>query len=94
MGIYSTEEETLDVQLLPNLASDRIKIRYTLPAGGKVEILLINLLGQTVRGLYAGRQSKGENQLELDLSNLKPGEYYILINLNNKTVSLPVLKIE
>jgi 1,4-alpha-glucan branching enzyme len=94
MSVYSPLEEGADIRLFPNPASDCVTIRYLLPEGGDVDISLISIFGQTLKYFYAGRQSSGVNQLELDISDLHPGEYYMLICINNKPAYLPVLKIE
>jgi 1,4-alpha-glucan branching enzyme len=83
--IYSIPFGKDDIKLYPNPGTDCMIVSYLLPEGGDVNVSLVSEYGQTIKYFYSGRQSAGENQLELDVSELQPGLYIIRLSFKNST---------
>ncbi|MFQ5824739.1 MAG: S8 family serine peptidase [bacterium] len=56
-------------QNYPNPFNPETELRYTLPTSGEVELVIMNLLGQTVRTLVADSQSAGRHSKVWDGRN-------------------------
>jgi hypothetical protein len=71
-------------QVLPNPVADRLTITYKLMDETDVKLVIYNLNGAIVKTPVRGeRQSKGNYNMAVDVSGLKPGSYLISLSLNN-----------
>lgn len=64
-----TKEETLDVTISPNPASDIIEIEVDFP--GLVKVLVVSATGQVVL------QQEGSNTIELNVDSISDGVYFV-----------------
>ncbi|MBN1896027.1 T9SS type A sorting domain-containing protein, partial [bacterium] len=62
---------SLSVGSYPNPFNSRTFIRYDLPAGAEVSLVLFNMKGQAVRTLVAEKQGAGIQQVSWDGLDLK-----------------------
>lgn len=76
------EESTLisNVLLYPNPSTGRINLNINLKAPSKLEITILNTLGEVVKTLSVGNTSGGN--YEFDLSNYTNGIYFVKVNTN------------
>ena len=73
-------EQTIDVTVFPNPATDLTTVKYELSNNAKsVEIVLTNLSGQVVKKLKYKDLSKGMQEVQIDISNLEKGQYFYTI---------------
>jgi hypothetical protein len=63
------------MQNYPNPWNPATTIPFTLPARSDVRIVLVNLLGQTVRVIASGTYEAGEHRVRLDGGGLASGVY-------------------
>lgn len=63
----------------PNPFRGSTKVRYSLPAGGKIGLTLCDSSGRLIRTLKEGDQEAGTYSLELDMQGMEAGIY--LLNL-------------
>jgi concanavalin A-like lectin/glucanase superfamily protein/MBG domain-containing protein/type IX secretion system substrate protein/SprB-like repeat protein len=73
--------EATMMQVYPNPVSDYLSLEDDF-TGGKVEIQLVNILG--VRVLTQQFENVASKSIELSVTNLKAGQYLVLISTNNK----------
>jgi hypothetical protein len=66
-----------------NIILGTAALKYSLPTATKVEVSLINILGQKVATLDDGEKNSGEHTLSVSAENLSQGIYYIVITTGN-----------
>jgi predicted outer membrane repeat protein len=69
------------ISLYPNPATDQLTVKFDLPIEDDVDFLIYNDGGVLVNQIRRHAQS-GMNMMELDISNLKRGLYFLNINSN------------
>jgi hypothetical protein len=80
---------SLDHSIFPNPFNDYTNIHYTLPAAGKVSVVVYNHLGQEVKALFNGTQIAGAHSLRLNNYDLNgSGTYFYRIILEGETKTL------
>jgi len=88
-------KEIKDVELYPNPTYDNIvSLNYNLVESGKTTVSLINTKGDILFNKNFEYQMKGSNSLEINVSNLTSGNYFVIIENNGGKVitSLKVFK--
>ncbi|MEM6378520.1 MAG: T9SS type A sorting domain-containing protein [Bacteroidota bacterium] len=80
-GVSSTKDlETLGYSLpaiSPNPVSRNTMIDYSVPETGNIRISLFDQNGRMVKSVFNGRQLAGGNRVELDVTDLAAGQYYL-----------------
>ncbi len=66
-----------EISVYPNPASDFVKIQYSSLRNAEIDVVLYNMLGQTIQVWAQGLKSAGTHETELNTSDLKPGVYYL-----------------
>jgi hypothetical protein len=88
MGIADGDINGLALwQNAPNPANTFTKISYQIPETGDLRFEIINILGQTINSLEIPEQIKGKHEIEMDVSALESGIYYIRMTYNNQSLS-------
>lgn len=78
----------------PNPAHERATIRFAVPEGRDTSLHLYDVLGRQVRTIVQG-EAQGRKELQVDLSNLSSGTYYLRLSTTNgqtKTQRLTILR--
>jgi 1,4-alpha-glucan branching enzyme len=75
------------VNVYPNPVQSNSVIEVNIPVNGKVQINLLNTLGQTTTIIYSGFLTKGKHQLSFnnDAMNLPAGNYLLQVESKNKS---------
>lgn len=84
----------LSLGLYPNPVSDgRAQVVFTLNDNADVELSVYDIAGMQLKRLSLNQKSKGEHTIDLDVSSLKSGTYFVSLTANGirKTVRLMVL---
>ncbi len=92
--ILEAELEQVESNLVisPNPSSSKIKIEYSLPESGPVQISLFDLSGKLVKHLSGASEQMGQDyELELDLSDLENGAYIVQLETRNSSVQEKVI---
>ena len=75
-GILSSSD------LFPNPASDKVTIDFSLTENQKVNVRLINVIGEQLNINQNTNGVQGENRIQLDVADLSEGIYFAQIVLN------------
>ncbi len=86
IAVAVPENETADNKLeiksvYPNPASNSLSIVYS--SYENVSISIVNVLGQEIKRIQ-GNNTKGEQHVQIDLSSIDKGIYFISVNASNK----------
>ena len=79
------------VQLYPNPATEQATIRMSLAKAAPVSLQVCDYTGRVV-ARQSWQLSSGSHSLALDMTQLSPGMYMVLINCQGRLSSLPLLK--
>ena len=81
-----------DWSIFPNPTNDKATITYKLNIASEVKINVIDELGKKIKStdLYYGIQ--GANSVQLDLTNLKSGIYFVSLNVDGKVFTKQIVK--
>ena len=77
----------------PNPVRDRTTFSYYINTAVEVRLDLYDSSGRLIRNLIQGKQRIGEHQVNLDLSDLKPGTYVYKINAGPLNTAKKLIKI-
>jgi glycosidase len=88
-GTSSEDPKGADVFLLegshPNPASTATSLGYVLPSATEVRITLFDVLGRKVETLVSERQAAGTHRLDVDVSRLATGTYFMHVDARGWT---------
>ena len=95
---YATQTNTSVVDMTqeskftmyPNPATDVTSVNFDLTTGSDVKVSVINVSGQEVAVSNAGILNAGENTVDVDVSNLTKGVYYVQLVTDFGTFTKPL----
>ncbi len=87
VGIKNIENNATLFNLYPNPAKDKAMLSFEIDEPVKVEIKLVNLMGQTVSVLSKSMVNPGQQVIEFDIQNLNPGLYFMNANIGKESYS-------
>ncbi len=73
LGITNVNNETADIKVYPNPASDMVNVVINTSLDGKYEIAVMNLLGQVVR-----TETAADHKASMDVNSLPAGTYLVV----------------
>lgn len=83
VSIFESPESKLIGEVFPNPADSRTNLQFELEQPFIVSIDLIDISGAVVKKLLANYSvSSGHQLIELDVTGIATGRYYLLINVN------------
>lgn len=83
---------TQDFSIYPNPASSSVTLSFKLEAQGKIQLTVIDMKGQIVIQNASGNLQPGENEIQLNISDLQNGLYTCILN-NGKSKVMEKLLI-
>jgi hypothetical protein len=104
IGYYQYNESSLNLQewlnsanawevvIFPNPTSTNLNLCYNLPKEDEINIGLFDMQGKLILQKSTGKQVSGEQQHNLDISNLPEGSYVCRIKGQHQTVTKTVIK--
>ena len=89
----NTTSNELQAVVYPNPAKATAVLDITLPQTGKVQVDLLNSLGQKVTTIFSGNLSRGKHRLPLNdkINNLPAGTYLIIVQSFNKATPVKMV---
>lgn len=93
-SVNVVENLTNQFSMYPNPAGASAVVEFNMEAGNDVELSLVNAFGQVVKTFHNGYLAAGSQKLNLDLSNVTNGMYFVSVKQGATTVTkkLSVLK--
>ena len=93
--VNETIENEIFLKVYPNPANQSTMVSYLSDHPGKVRVMLSNSIGQIVNTLFEGDIPGGEIQdMEINLGNLQPGVYVLILQQSNGNVITEKLMIQ
>lgn len=94
-AVTSTENlEVLGFKLpaiIPNPIRQNTMVDYTLPAATAIQISLFDQRGRLVQTLFNGQQGAGPNRVELEVTNLANGLYYLSLMAQKGVITRKIM---
>lgn len=90
MGIEDIADLMTQIEISgvwPNPATDFVKVEFVSDGGGKLGLSVYNPLGQRVYYFEPKEYGVGKFEIEIDLRDMRKGNYVIQLNANKKSVS-------
>lgn len=87
------KKDVEDCVLYPNPANNKLNIKFNFNATNELYVSVYNYLGEIEIIKYVDISTIYNNVLSLDISNLKKGNYFVIINSNNSLKKLKFIKI-
>lgn len=84
-GIKHNITNDFVLAVYPNPANNQLNFAFTSTGNETFEIVLVNMLGETVKRLDNISTSNGYNKLSLSVNDLSTGTYFYQLKSNNKT---------
>lgn len=67
------------LSVYPNPAKDFIRLSFNLDKADELQVFILDLAGKAVKNYKLGQYHAGENQVQIDVSDLKSGVYFLSI---------------
>ena len=75
------------LSIFPNPASTDAKILFDNETERNISIKLTDVLGKTVKEIYANKLSKGVHEFDVNLSDFDKGLYFLSVSSNNQNLT-------
>jgi hypothetical protein len=87
-GIKTIKNQEISPYMdIDNIASDRLKVNFVISRAGDVEMKLYNITGSIAKTAFKGYRNKGEHNINIDVSKLSAGVYFVTLNTVEGTFS-------
>ncbi len=84
--------ENSNLMLFPNPATDKLITEFTIPENGNYSLEIVDVLGRTVKQLFAERtMSDGNYRFQYSIGSLPAGNYFVRLNGKTKSISKLVI---
>ncbi len=86
-----SDELNKEIQVQPNPFTDKVNINYYSSKDQNANVSIFNLLGQ-VQTAFSTLVVEGQNNLEINLSTLVPGQYLLRLEADNRVIQRMIIK--
>jgi hypothetical protein len=93
VSVMDDNEPEMEIRLTPNPSSGRFALRFSSASGGRAEISISNSYGRTVF-LSDYNANAGYNKMDIDLTELPSGAYYLRMNINGTSLTKQIIIIK
>lgn len=90
-GINDQDEINSTFQLFPNPAKDLVNLSFALAETKKINISILNVLGQTIYNAEKENFSKGEHIVTLDIKGIPEGVYFVNFSDGPNSFKKPIV---
>jgi len=92
IGVEEIDRQMGALTVYPNPAASLLTLEFTLPEAKSTSIEICNILGKAVKTIPAGSCIKGNNKIEMNVSDLSNGMYFVRVKNDNKVYSRKFIK--
>jgi len=92
IGIEEIDRQMGALTVYPNPAASLLTLEFTLPEAKNTSIEICNIFGKAVKTIPAGSCIKGNNKIEMNVSDLSNGMYFVRVKNENKVYSRKFIK--
>lgn len=90
-GIAENNHDVAGMQVFPSPASQNVTVRFDMKQSSPVTLLLVNPLGQVVRENAMGETAPGEHSVQLPVTGLPAGVYFVRMSTNEGVINRKLL---
>ena len=80
-----------DVSIYPNPVTKTANIDFNLYQNSDVNIAVFDILGKNVMNLYKGEMMGGANNVQMNVSDLNEGIYFVKLQMNNQIITKKIM---
>ncbi|NQU88719.1 MAG: C10 family peptidase, partial [Mariniphaga sp.] len=91
-GIYENKSN-YEFSISPNPVTSDLNIRFALKSETKVNIQILNVIGQKQARIFEGKLTSGHHSISSNLSHLSKGIYFIKLQTENGITTKKMLKL-
>jgi hypothetical protein len=91
-GINETVFNNEELSIYPNPVTSQFTIEFTLAETKTASIEIKNILGETVKIISTGALIKGSNRIEMDVSELSGGVYFVQLQSGNSSLTKKIIR--
>lgn len=91
-SIHPSNKKLFDVNVYPNPAGNELTINYYLPAARNVSMEMYDVTGRKVKQNIQSLLPAGNHEEKIDISDLSPNAYILIINLNGEMIREKIVK--
>lgn len=74
------------MSVYPNPATDHITVKYNFGNNASANVVIRDIIGNTVYAKNLGKNLSGEKEIKLDVSSLSSGVYFVELSANNTRI--------
>ncbi|MFK5857415.1 MAG: Omp28-related outer membrane protein [Bacteroidota bacterium] len=80
-----------DISIHPNPITNNANIEFNLYNSSDINIAVFDILGKNVMNLYQGQMMGGANNVQMNVSGLNEGVYFVKLQMNNQVITKKVM---
>jgi len=80
-----------DISIYPNPVTKTANIEFNLYKNSDVNIAVFDILGKNISNLYKGEMMGGRNNIQLNVSELNEGIYFVKLQMNNQVITKKIM---
>ena len=87
-------QSTLQTAIFPNPAKQIAYLSMSLNQNSNLHVIMVDITGKMIKEIFKGEMKSGSTTLNIDLSDVQSGMYFVSVTANNmqKTLKLSVIK--
>lgn len=93
-AVQDLDDVNFSFSMFPNPAADNLNVKFNLPESSFVEINLLDINGNGIMVLFAGKETGGEINKRFNISSLSNGVYLLNIKTKKESFVRKIIKIK
>ncbi|MFZ1632307.1 MAG: T9SS type A sorting domain-containing protein, partial [Chitinophagales bacterium] len=92
-GVYINEMQDLEIKVFPNPSTNYIDVYWNMANSGDINISIYDITGKLMSDDYKSAVEVGVILLNYDVSYYTSGVYFIHVEANNQTSTIPFIRL-
>ena len=80
-----------NISIYPNPITNIANIEFSLLKNNDVSIAIYDILGKNIKNLYQGEMMSGANNVQMNVSELNEGIYFVKLQINNQIITKKIV---